>query len=146
VRRAARGLAARLGLALIAAALAPAAGGCGEERGAATRTVPEPLGPVPTTAARAVATAEVSLVEYALDDADPRLPRAGDIAFEATNDGLLRHALAVDGPAGQVRTRSLPPGERATIVVRLPPGIYKWYCPIGDHERRGMVGRVRVAE
>ncbi|MGH2942497.1 MAG: hypothetical protein ACRDLN_06965, partial [Solirubrobacteraceae bacterium] len=99
-----------------------------------------------TTAARAVATAEVSLVDYALDAADPRVPLAGDIAFEATNDGLVRHALAVDGPSGQVRTRSLPPGERATIVVPLPPGVYKWYCPIGDHERRGMVGRVRVAE
>jgi uncharacterized cupredoxin-like copper-binding protein len=72
--------------------------------------------------------------------------RAGVIAFEATNDGLLRHALAVDGPSGTARTPSLPPGERATITVRLPPGTYKWYCPVGDHERRGMVGRVRVAE
>jgi FtsP/CotA-like multicopper oxidase with cupredoxin domain len=30
--------------------------------------------------------------------------------------------------------------------VRLPPGTYKWYCPIADHEQRGMFGRVRVAE
>ena len=30
--------------------------------------------------------------------------------------------------------------------VRLPPGTYKWLCPLADHERRGMAGRVRVAE
>jgi hypothetical protein len=133
-------------LVLIAAALWLGAAGCGEQRGAATRTVPEPLGPVATTDARAVATAEVSLVDYALEVGDPRVPRAGLVAFEATNDGLVRHALAVDGPAGQVRTPTLAPGERATISVRLPPGTYKWYCPLADHEHRGMVGRVRVAE
>ena len=131
---------------LIAAAASLAAAGCGEQRGAATRTVPEPLGPVATTDARAVATAEVSLVDYALEAGDSRVSRAGLVAFEATNDGLVRHALAVDGPAGQVRTPALSPGERATMTVRLPPGTYKWYCPLGDHEHRGTVGRVRVAE
>jgi uncharacterized cupredoxin-like copper-binding protein len=45
-----------------------------------------------------------------------------------------------------MRTPALAPGERATLTVQLPPGTYKWYCPIGDHQRRGMVGRVRVAE
>jgi hypothetical protein len=133
-------------LVLIAAAASLAAAGCGEQRGAATRTTPEPLGPIATTDARAVAIAEVSLVDYAIEATDPRVPRAGLVAFEATNDGLVRHALAVDGPAGQVRTRTLSPGERGAISVRLPPGTYKWYCPLGDHERRGMVGRVRVAE
>jgi hypothetical protein len=135
----------RAGLALIAAATLAVAG-CGEQRGSATRTVPERVGPVPAPDPRAVAIATVSLVDYALDAGQPRVARAGVIAFEATNDGLVRHALAVDAPAGQVRTRALRPGERATISVRLPPGTYKWYCPIGDHEERGMVGRVRVAE
>jgi uncharacterized cupredoxin-like copper-binding protein len=131
---------------LIAAVASLTGAGCGEQRGDATRTLPEPLQPAASTDVRAVATAEVSLVDYRLDVADPRVPRAGLIAFAATNDGLVRHALAVDGPAGQVRTAALAPGERATLTVQLPPGTYKWYCPIGDHQRRGMVGRVRVAE
>ena len=135
----------RAGLApTVAACLAVA--GCGEERGRATRTVPEPVGPVPATDPRAVAVASVSLVDYALRTDQARVRRAGIIAFEATNDGLVRHALAVDAPAGQVRTRALRPGERATLSIRLPPGMYKWYCPIGDHEQRGMAGRLRVAE
>ena len=136
----------RLASLCIAAALALPAGGCGEQRGDATRTTPAPLPPVPATGARAVATIDVSLVDYALDAPDPRVPRAGPIAFVATNDGLVRHALALDAPAGTVRTRTLRLGERAVLTVRLPPGTYKWYCPLADHEQRGMVGRVRVAE
>jgi hypothetical protein len=134
----------RAAIALIAAA-SLAAAGCGEERHA-TGTVPEPVGTVPAPDPRAVAIAVVSLVDYGLEADQPRVPRSGVIAFEATNDGLVRHALALDAPAGQVRTRALRPGERATMSVRLPPGTYRWYCPIGDHEERGMVGRVRVAE
>ena len=133
-------------MAAAAAALALALAGCGEERGDAARTVPEPLPPAQTTEAGVVATAEVSLIEYTLDARRQRVPRAGLIAFSATNDGLVRHALAVDAPAGTVRTPVLRLGERATFSVRLPPGTYKWYCPVADHEQRGMVGRVRVAE
>lgn len=134
----------RLGPALFAA-VSLAAAGCGEQR-SDTRTTPQPIGPVPALDARVVATAEVSLVEYALDAPDPRVPKAGLIAFAATNDGQARHALAVDGPAGTVRTKALALGELGVITARLPPGTYKWYCPLADHEQRGMVGRVRVAE
>ena len=128
------------------AVVALSAAGCGEQRDDVARTVPEPVGPAPTTDVRTAATAEVSLVEYALDVRDPRVAKAGLIAFAATNDGLVLHALAVDGPAGTARTPALRLGERGVFTVRLPPGTYKWYCPIADHEQRGMVGRVRVAE
>jgi len=63
-----------------------------------------------------------------------------------TNDGLVPHALALEGPSGLVQTRSLVPGERTTLSVSLPQGTYRWYCPLVDHEQRGMVGRLRVAE
>lgn len=131
---------------LAALALALALGGCGEQRGQVARTVPQPLGETTTVPGGASETSEVSLSEYRLAPSDPRLARPGSIAFTATNDGQIRHALRVDGAAGQVRSKTLAPGERATIVVKLPPGTYKWYCPIADHEQRGMVGRVRVAE
>jgi uncharacterized cupredoxin-like copper-binding protein len=120
--------------------------GCGEDRGEPGSTVPLPVRTRGGTAnVHATATVEVSLIDYRLPR-DPRIARAGVIAFEATNDGLSHHALVVDGPAGEVRTPRLLPGERWTIAVRLPPGTYKWYCPVGDHEQRGMAGRVRVAD
>jgi plastocyanin len=135
-------------LAILAAAAA-ALGGCGEDRragGGTVRTSPTPVGAPSTTIGEAVATVGVSLVDYRLQPANPRVARHGVIAFVATDDGQTRHALSVDGPAGEVRSVALRPGERTTIEVRLPRGTYKWYCPLADHERRGMVGRIRVAE
>ncbi|MFP5362237.1 MAG: hypothetical protein ACLGI5_05875 [Thermoleophilia bacterium] len=139
---------ARLRPAAAAAAVVAsfAAAGCGEQRGNAAATTPEPVGPPVTIDPRVVAIAELSLVEYAIRSPGARVANAGRIAFSATNDGLVRHALAVDGPSGTERTPALAPGERAVLTVRLPAGTYKWYCPIADHEQRGMTGRVRIAE
>jgi plastocyanin len=131
---------------LAALALALAVAGCGERRGDGLQTTPAAVGTGATTVGAGVdATVPVSLTDFRLPRS-VRVPRSGLIAFEATNDGQSPHALAVIGPAGQARTQTLKPGERTTVEVRLPPGTYKWYCPVADHERRGMVGRVRVAE
>jgi plastocyanin len=126
-----------------------AAAGCGEERGPGGRaagTTPTPVAAGATTVGDAVAVVSVSLSDYALAPASPRIARHGVIAFVATNDGETTHALAVDSPTGEVSTKRLRPGEQGTLSLRLPPGTYKWLCPVADHERRGMVGRVRVAE
>jgi plastocyanin len=131
----------------LVAAVALAA--CGEDRhagGGTARTLPTPLVAPPTTAGGAAASTDVSLVDYRLEPSGLRVARSGVISFVATNDGQSRHALAIDGPAGEVRSVALRQGERTTISLRLPRGTYKWYCPIADHERRGMVGRVRVGE
>jgi plastocyanin len=135
----------RLRIALILT-VSLAVGGCGEQRGDATRTTPRPVRPPPTIPRRAVAVVSASLSEYAIGPTDPTVRRKGWITFVATNDGTVPHALAVDGPKGPKRTSTLLPGEEATITLHLPPGQYRWYCPLGDHERRGMVGRVNVAE
>lgn len=133
----------------IVAAVLVALAGCGEARtasGRAPSTSPSPVGEPPVAAGKPVAIVSVSLVEYRLVPTTVHLARPGVIAFVATDDGQERHALAVDGPAGEVRSVELRPGERTTIEVRLPPGSYKWFCPIADHAQRGMVGRIRVAE
>ncbi len=143
-RRASPAMRAVLALVVVTAGLV--AGGCGEERGDAQRTSPTPVGAAEALDRRAVATTTVSLVDFGLDVAEPRVSRAGRIAVEVVNDGVFRHALALDGPAGLVRTRTLVPGDRAALSVSLPQGTYRWYCPLSDHEQRGMVGRLRVAE
>ncbi len=130
---------------LVAILAASALGACGEQRDSA-RTTPSPVDDPSTTPANVTRTIDVSLTDYRLVPPNPRVARPGQIAFAATNDGQSRHALRVDGPTGEVSSVALRPGERTTIAVRLPAGTYKWYCPIADHERRGMVGRVRVAE
>jgi uncharacterized cupredoxin-like copper-binding protein len=132
-------------LALIVAA-SLVAGGCGEQRGDATRTTPQPVGPAPTIPRRAVAVVSASLAEFAITPSNPTVRRAGWITFVATNDGTIPHALAVDGPRGTKRTPVLLPGQEETVTLHLPAGQYRWYCPLGDHARRGMVGRINVDE
>jgi uncharacterized cupredoxin-like copper-binding protein len=143
--------------AALAAVAALALGACGEDRdegvapAATTATATMPTGTTSTTAAtapvgEAVATVQVSLTDFKIDPAAGRVGRAGVIAFAAANDGQVPHALEVEGPSGEVETPTLDPGEAATVRIDLPPGSYKWYCPVGDHEQRGMAGRVRVAE
>lgn len=125
---------------LIFPALALALAGCGEDRGSGPAVTTTPRTHVPA-GGRTVA---VSLTEYRLAPASPRIARTGAITFDVANDGDVSHALAVEGPVGDVRTPALRPGQRATIEMTLPAGSYKWYCPLGDHERRGMAGAVAV--
>ena len=120
------------GLAVAAAALA----GCGGDGEPAETEAPAGGG-------EPVATVEVSETEFALDPENPTVSESGLIEFVATNDGQIDHALEVEGPE-EVETETIPPGESASLQVELPPGEYKWYCPIGDHEDQGMVGTVQV--
>lgn len=122
--------------------------GCGEDRGAATGRTGTGTGTTETTPAAtgdAVTTVEVRETEFEISPGNPRVPRAGVIAFDVRNDGQAVHALEVHAPAGEVETEELQPGDSETIKVELPAGTYEWYCPVGDHEERGMRGEVTVA-
>ena len=93
-----------------------------------------------------VATIEVEETEYELNPANPGVEEAGLVAFEVTNAGKIAHALEVEGPDGEAETEEIAPGKTAKLTVDLgEPGTYKWYCPIADHEDRGMVGQILVA-
>jgi uncharacterized cupredoxin-like copper-binding protein len=135
VRRAVRALGVVAGV-----SVALTVAGCGERRGEGATATTTP-NTVPRPGGRLVV---VSLTDYRLNPANVRVVHAGAITFDATNDGASEHALAVTGPSGQVRTRTLKPGEHATLTVKLPPGTFKWDCPIDNHERLGMAGHVRV--
>lgn len=93
-----------------------------------------------------VATIEVEETEFKLDPANPGVQDAGKVAIEATNAGKFPHAIEVEGPKGEQETDEIAPGKTAKLTVDLSkPGKYKWYCPIGDHEQRGMKGSIFIA-
>jgi uncharacterized cupredoxin-like copper-binding protein len=77
-----------------------------------------------------------------LDPAEITLDRPGTYLFRASNSGEVEHALEIEGE----ETGDIQPGESTLLEVNLDPGIYKLYCPVGDHEERGMVGTVTVEE
>ena len=93
-----------------------------------------------------VATVRVRETEFELDPPNPRIPKAGVVQFDVTNAGEAPHALEVEGPKGEVETETIEPGRRATLRADLSrAGKYVWYCPVGDHEKRGMKGKITVA-
>ena len=137
-------------LAICLAAAVAALGGCGDDepepatKGDAAETVPTTTGS--DASGRAVATVELEATEYAFDPANPGVESAGVVKFEVSNAGKVPHALEVEGPEGEVATRKIGPGSATTIGADLgEPGRYKFYCPIGDHEQRGMAGEVYIA-
>lgn len=85
----------------------------------------------------------VSLVEWSVDL--PTELDAGLIAFEAANDGSVRHSLAIEGDGVDERLEgNLQPGESGTLEVDLDEGTYVAYCPVGNHRGRGMETEIEV--
>jgi uncharacterized cupredoxin-like copper-binding protein len=130
------------------------AAGCGEDRGGSVEEGGESTsttgttGTTTTPAPRGAAVAKVVVKEtdFALDPKNPRIAKAGVVTFDVSNAGKLLHALEVEGPGGEVKTKGIDPGGKATLKVDLSkPGTYEWYCPIDDHKGRGMKGRIIVA-
>ena len=131
-----------------AAALALVAAGCGETREQASSTITSAT-PAPTTAPAAPtpqpADLSVTEREYSLSPSRLRVPKPGTFKVAIRNTGAIPHALEVEGPRGEVRTGAIGPGQTAQLQLELrKPGRYVWYCPIGDHRKRGMRGAVVV--
>ena len=86
----------------------------------------------------------VSLLDFELDPATISLESAGTYTFAVTNDGQAPHAFEVEGHGIEEETDELDSGGSAELTVDLEEGEYKIYCPVGDHEDRGMVGTLKV--
>jgi uncharacterized cupredoxin-like copper-binding protein len=99
------------------------------------------------TTTQAAQTIDVSLTDFKIDPPNPRIAKAGQVAFKVKNEGGTVHNLLVVGPNGKTELPSnLNPGQTGTLNVDLStPGKYDWYCPIDGHRNFGMKGKVAVA-
>ena len=89
-------------------------------------------------------TIEVNETEFSLDPADITLDQPGTYVFKAVNGGNAVHSLEIEGQGIEEETPNIQPRENSELKVNLDPGTYKLYCPVGNHEERGMVGTVTV--
>jgi uncharacterized cupredoxin-like copper-binding protein len=112
--------------------VAAACGGNGDENAQQSQAAPRQ-------------TLTISETDFALDPASVSVDSAGTYAFQVVNDGQVAHALEVEGKGIEEETKTLQPGERATLTVALEAGSYELYCPVGDHAERGMKGELMVA-
>jgi uncharacterized cupredoxin-like copper-binding protein len=96
-----------------------------------------------TTAPKPVATkVPVSETEFKIVAASTDL-KAGDITFEAKNDGKLPHDLAIKGTGD--KTKLIQPGGTAELKVTLKAGKYELYCTVTGHEALGMKLNITVS-
>lgn len=62
--------------------------------------------------------------------------------FQIRNTGSVVHSFEIegeiDGKEVEVVSLRLLPGETTGFTVRLPAGEYTVYCPVDNHEDRGM--------
>ena len=131
----------------VGAALAVPIVGCGDDDddGDTTEAATEVTTEATTTegAGGAGETVDVSLVDFAIDPANPTV-KAGNVIFAVTNDGQATHALEVEGRGQQFETEDLDPGGSEDLSAELERGTYEWYCPIGNHREMGMEGELTV--
>ncbi|HET6448156.1 MAG TPA: hypothetical protein VFG31_03530 [Conexibacter sp.] len=70
----------------------------------------------------------------------------GVVRFNLANYGEDGHDLVVETRDGHDLARSgeVRSGRRATLQLRLAPGMYRLVCDLADHEARGMRTTFRV--
>lgn len=117
--------------------------GCGEP-GVDTAADGEADGPSPA-ASETARSVDVGLTEYRIDM--PRSVPAGPTVFHVSNDGTEEHNFEVEnGGMEEALDENLAPGETAMLEVDLEPGTYEVYCPVDDHDERGMRLDLEVTE
>jgi uncharacterized cupredoxin-like copper-binding protein len=89
---------------------------------------------------------DVSLTDFEIAPANPKISKTGTVTFNVKNDGGTVHSLEVEGPNGEAKLASnLNPGQTGKLTVDLSKaGKYEWYCPIDDHKKFGMKGEITV--
>ncbi|MDA3630081.1 hypothetical protein [Saccharopolyspora oryzae] len=85
----------------------------------------------------------VRMVDFGFDQ--PAWFPPGRYTFHAINAGRAVHILEINGPGvDNAKTPVVRPGDAADLTVTLAPGVYDFWCPVGNHRQLGMQLYVRV--
>lgn len=91
-----------------------------------------------------------ALVEVRLDDYVIHMPTtvpAGELTFQVRNVGSHRHTVAIEGGGVEAHLKpDLNQGESGELKVKLAPGTYRVWCPVGPHAAMGMRLSLTVKE
>jgi len=88
---------------------------------------------------------DVRLSEWKVEISAATTP-AGPVVFRVANAGQIEHAFEVEGKGLERRTAPIAAGANGTLSVKLKPGRYELYCPVGNgaHKQAGMKATIEV--
>ncbi|MEU1518517.1 copper-binding protein [Streptomyces sp. NPDC005811] len=123
----------------LTAVLAACGGGGNSSSGSGTTTAP-----APSKAAASGTPVTAKLTDFHIQ-LSTQTYHPGRYTFTAQNMGHHQHALELDGPGGESRSKTLDPGQSTTLTVALKSGSYQVYCPVDGHKDLGMKTHITVA-
>ena len=73
--------------------------------------------------------------------------KAGNVSLVMTNPKTsgIPHAIAIEGNGVDKDGATVQPGGVSKVTVALKPGKYTYYCPVDEHEKKGMKGTLVVS-
>lgn len=87
---------------------------------------------------------EIEATSYAYTPAQISVG-AGTVRFVIRNAADIVHGFEVEGHGMEEEIEEIPAGATDSLTVTLrEPGTYEIYCPVDDHEQRGMTGALTV--
>jgi plastocyanin len=89
----------------------------------------------------------LTATDYTFAPAEIHAVAGRPLRITVTNNGMHTHGLRLALSYGEVPLpMNIPAGRTVTAVVDNlgEPGSYKFYCPVDDHQHRGMVGTIVV--
>jgi plastocyanin len=73
--------------------------------------------------------------------------KAGTVTITMDNPSgdSLQHAVSIEGPGGVSASGDVvQPGNTSEVTLKLKPGKYTFFCPVGSHRAAGMQGTLTV--
>jgi hypothetical protein len=105
------------------------------------------LGAAPVRPRASPTLVDVRLSEWKVEVSASTIP-TGPVVFRVANGGQIEHAFEVEGKGLERRTASIAAGAESTLSVKLQPGRYELYCPVGNgaHKQAGMKATITVTD
>jgi uncharacterized cupredoxin-like copper-binding protein len=128
-------------VALIVLALMAAGCGGGKKSSGGGGTTSKPSGASAPKAAGSTLAETAS--DFKFSQPNPTV-KSGTVNLELRNSGGTAHAIEVEGPKGEIRTKVIQPGQSASVKAKLATGRYEFYCPVDGHKKLGMKGTLTV--
>jgi plastocyanin len=71
--------------------------------------------------------------------------KAGEVTIQFSNQAQIPHAVEIEGNGlEETSTKVVTGADAPPLKLKLKPGTYTFYCPVGDHRADGMEGKLVV--